>query len=71
MKKTVRYNLTLTDSFYGEVYCEHLFKSYSNPILALRMRDFLESVINENGDITIPEVDGEFNQATVECEWFE
>ncbi|AUR87984.1 hypothetical protein NVP1106O_61 [Vibrio phage 1.106.O._10N.286.51.F7] len=71
MKKTVRYNLTLTDIFYGEVCYEHLFKSYSNPILALRMRDFLESVINENGDITIPDVDGEFNQVTVECEWCE
>ncbi|CAM0013395.1 hypothetical protein VPHK375_0072 [Vibrio phage K375] len=71
MKKTVRYNLTLTESFHGEAYYEHLFKSYSNPILALRMRDFIESVINENGDITIPEVDGEFNQVTVECEWCE
>jgi len=71
MKKTVKYELILTEVFGGEVDREHIFKSYTNARLALRMRDFIQSIIDDHDYIIIPEVNGEFNQVAVGCEWCE
>lgn len=71
MKKTVRYNIVLIEECFGEILSEKLYKSYRNPNLAMRIRDFIQDRVIDR-DKKVKANDGSecfYDFARVEVEW--